>query len=75
MLMDAHKETRKMVCSELLEQYENCGDDFLVRIFTGVEDWLHHFEPEAKRQSLCDYHLFGKPKESLRGTSLKMSPS
>ncbi|PSN41262.1 hypothetical protein C0J52_14348 [Blattella germanica] len=62
MLAEAHKETRKTVCSELLEQYGNGGDDFLARIVTGDETWLHHFSPETKKLKL---------KESLRGTKFQ----
>ena len=62
MLTEAHKETRKTVCSELLEQYGNGGDDFLARIVTGDETWLHHFSPETKKLKL---------KESLRGTKFQ----
>jgi histone-lysine N-methyltransferase SETMAR len=51
MLTDAHKETRKPVCSEFLVQYENGGDDFLAKIVTGVETWLHLFEPETVAQT------------------------
>ena len=42
-IMDAHKETRKSVCSEFLEQYENGRDYFPSRIVTGDESWLHNF--------------------------------
>jgi histone-lysine N-methyltransferase SETMAR len=62
MLTDAHKETQKTVCSELLAQYGNGGDDFLARIVTGDETWLHHFEPETKRQSM-EWHPANSPKE------------
>ena len=52
MLTYAHKETRKTVCSELLEQYKNGEDDFLARIVTGDETWLQHCEPVTERQSM-----------------------
>lgn len=70
MLTDAHKNTRKTVCSELLAQYEDGGDDFLARIVTGDETWLHHFEPETKRQSMEWHH-----KDSPRKKKFKSAPS
>ena len=49
-----------------LKQYsanlENSGDDFLTRKVTGDETWLHHFEPEMKRQSM-DWHHANSPKK------------
>jgi histone-lysine N-methyltransferase SETMAR len=68
-LTDAHKENRKTVCSELLAQYEN-GDDFLLKILTGDETWLHHFEPETKRQSM-EWHHANSPKKK----KFKSAPS
>ena len=58
MLTAAHKETWKTVCSKLLEQYENCGDDFLASIVTGDGDetCLHSFVPETKLQSMERQH-------------------
>ncbi|XP_069704893.1 uncharacterized protein [Periplaneta americana] len=43
MLTEAHKETRKTVRSELLDKYENVGDEFPARIVTGDETWLQDF--------------------------------
>jgi hypothetical protein len=64
MLTDAHKETRKTVCGELLAQYENGGYDFPARIVTGDETWLHHFEPETKRQSVEWHHANSQKKRN-----------
>ena len=51
-LTDAYKQTRKTVCSELLEKYENGGDDFLARTVAEDETWSDHFESETKTQSI-----------------------
>jgi hypothetical protein len=40
-LKDTHEEPGKAVCSELLEEYKNGGDDYLARILTGDGKWLH----------------------------------
>jgi len=34
-----------------LERFDREGQDFLDRIITCDETWLHHFNPEAKRAS------------------------
>jgi [histone H3]-lysine36 N-dimethyltransferase SETMAR len=55
-LTDSHKERRKAICSKLLTRLHADGDEFLGRIVTGDETWLHHFDPETKRQSLEWHH-------------------
>jgi hypothetical protein len=49
MLTDMNKETPKPVCSDLLAQYENGDEDFLARVVTGVETWLHHSQNKILR--------------------------
>jgi len=51
-LTEEHKRNRQHICSSLLEQYNREGDSFLNRIITGDETWVHHYEPETKRQSM-----------------------
>jgi hypothetical protein len=46
------------------------GDDFLARIVTGDETWLHHIEPETKRQSM-EWHHVNSPKKK----KFKSAPS
>jgi len=46
------KEQRKTVAQEPLNPYRLEGDDFLKNIATGYESWVHHYEPENKRQSM-----------------------
>jgi histone-lysine N-methyltransferase SETMAR len=50
MLTGDHKEQRLQACADLLERYESLGDDFLDNIVTGDETYVHHYEPESKRQ-------------------------
>lgn len=47
-----HKQTRLDICQQNLDRYGNEGDAFLDRIITGDETWIHHYEPESKRQSM-----------------------
>lgn len=51
-LTQLHKQTRLDICKKHLDRYGNEGDNFLDRIITGDETWIHHYEPESKRQSM-----------------------
>ena len=35
----------------LLSPYEDDPDDFIERVVTQDETWVHHFDPESKMQS------------------------
>ncbi|GFR78627.1 histone-lysine N-methyltransferase SETMAR [Elysia marginata] len=52
MLTDEMKMQRKTTCAELLKHYEEEGEEFIQRIVTGDEPWVHHYDPENKRQSM-----------------------
>ncbi|GFS04208.1 histone-lysine N-methyltransferase SETMAR [Elysia marginata] len=52
MLTDEMKRQRKTTCAELLKHYEEEGEEFIQRIVTGDESWVHHYDPESKRQSM-----------------------
>ena len=45
------KEQQVDTCEELVRHYETESDDFLQRLVTGVESWVHYFQPETKRAS------------------------
>jgi histone-lysine N-methyltransferase SETMAR len=66
-LTEEHKEQRKIICSELLARYEAEGDNFLSIIVTGDETWIHHFEPETKRQSMEWHHTTSPRKKKFKG--------
>ena len=42
--------TRASVCSALLKRFRS-KDDFLLRLVTVDETWIHYYEPENKAQS------------------------
>jgi hypothetical protein len=65
-LTKEHKEQREIICSELLARYEAEGDDFLSTIVTGGETWIHHFEPEKKRQSMEWHHTTSPRKKKFK---------
>jgi len=47
-----HKRKRVEICQRLLDRYKNESEEFLSRIVTEDETWVHHYEPESKRQSM-----------------------
>ena len=52
MLSDEMKAERFRISWELLEHFEKEGEDFLKKIITGDETWVHHYDLENKRQSM-----------------------
>ena len=55
MLSDEMKAERVHISRELLERFEK-GEDFLEKIITGDETWVHHCDPENKSQSMEYLH-------------------
>ena len=51
MLTDDQKRTRLDISSYLLSRYEDDPCDFIERVVTQDETWIHHFDPESKMQS------------------------
>ncbi|KYO21352.1 histone-lysine N-methyltransferase SETMAR [Alligator mississippiensis] len=51
-LTDVHKRQRVEVCTQLLQHLQDEGEGFLSRIVTGDETWVHHYDPESKRQNM-----------------------
>ena len=49
-LSDEQMATRASVCSALLKRFRS-KDDFLLRLVTVDETWVHYYEPEKKAQS------------------------
>ena len=47
---DEQMATRASVCSDLLKRFRS-KDDFLLRLVTVDETWVHYYEPENKAQS------------------------
>jgi len=52
MLFDEVKTERVSISREVLERSEKEGEDFLKKIITDDETWVHHYDPENKRQSM-----------------------
>ncbi|GFQ91483.1 histone-lysine N-methyltransferase SETMAR [Trichonephila clavata] len=51
-LTSTHQEQRMAVSLKHLVRYHEDGNDFLFRIVTGDETWVHHFTPESKAASM-----------------------
>ena len=51
-LTQQQKSARKDISSTLLNQYREAGEEFFRGVVTGDETWVHHYEPETKRQSM-----------------------
>jgi len=64
MLSDEMKAERFCISRELLERFEKEGEDFVQKIITGDETWVHHYDPENKRQSMeCRHKESPQPKK------------
>ena len=50
-LSDEQMATRASVYSTLLKRFRSKEDDFLSRLVTVDETWVHYYEPENKAQS------------------------
>ena len=50
-LSDEQMATRASVCSALLKRFRSKEGDFLSRLVTVDETWVHYYEPENKAQS------------------------
>ena len=50
-LSDEQMATRASVCSAFLKRFRSKEDDFLSRLVTVDETWVHYYEPENKAQS------------------------
>ena len=69
-LSDEQMATRASVYSALLKRFRSKEDDFLSRLVTEEETWVHYYEPENKAQSRQSVGP-GSP----RPKKLKMQPS
>lgn len=51
-MTDEHQTKQMGAALEILTQYEREGDEFLSRIVTGDESWVHYWTPETKQASM-----------------------
>ncbi|GFQ78099.1 histone-lysine N-methyltransferase SETMAR [Trichonephila clavata] len=67
-LTSTHQEQRMVVSLEHLVRYHEDGNDFLFRIVTGDEMWVHHFTPESKAASMEWKHPSSPVRKKLKTT-------
>ncbi|GFR65548.1 histone-lysine n-methyltransferase setmar-like protein [Elysia marginata] len=60
-LTDEMKMQRK-TCAESLKHEEE-GEEFIQRIVTRDESWVHHYDTESKRQSMEHRHKSSPPRK------------
>ena len=66
------KRRRVDTSKELLRLYQQNPDNFLARIVTQDETWVHHFDPECKRQSMhWKHHGSPPPRKYMKTASVK----
>ena len=51
---------------ELLEVYNANPEDFHTRLVTGDETWLHHWDPDTKKESMQWKHPGSPPPKKFR---------
>jgi len=61
-----HKCKHVEICQHLLDRYKNEGEEFLSRIVTRDETWVHRYEPESKRQSMEWKHIGSPAKKKFK---------
>lgn len=69
-LTDLHKEMRMGISLTHLMRYNMEGDNFLSRLITGDETWVHYATAENKRDSMTWKHIASPPVRKF-----KISPS
>ena len=58
--------TRLLMSRENLERFEADPANFMERFLTQDECWVHHFEPETKKQSMQWKHLQSPPSKNAK---------
>ena len=61
MLSDVQKADRAETSASLLSLFNENPDNFIFRLVTVDETWLHHFDPENKAQSMAWKHVTSPP--------------
>ena len=64
LLTPDQKLTRLVISKANLARFEADPDCFVERFLTQEEGWVHHFEPETKRQSMQWKHSTSAPKKA-----------
>ena len=65
-LTDLHKAARMGASLTNLQRYHEEGEEFLNRIVTGDETWVHFAQPETKRDSMTWKHFDSPPPRKFK---------
>src|SRR6185436_4921816 len=65
-LSEEQKHARMEVSQTLLDRYNEDRDDFINRIVTVDETWVHHYDPETKQASMQWKHAGSPPPKKFR---------
>ena len=68
-LTDGQKRSRLDISRYLLSRYEDDPGDFIDRVVTQDETWVHHFDPESKMQSMQWKHPGSSHPKKLKSVS------
>ena len=66
MLTKDQNKSRLDISKYLLSVYEDDPDKFMRRVVTKDEIWVHHFDPEAKKQSMQWKHPGSSPPKKFK---------
>ena len=69
-MTDEQKRPRLDISRYLLSRYEDDPGDFIDRVVTQDETWVHHFDQESKMQSMQWKHLGSPPPKKFKRISL-----
>ena len=70
MLTDDQKQSQLDTLRYLLSCYEDDPGDFIDRVVTQDETWVHHFDPESKMQCMQWKHPGSTPPKKFKRVSL-----
>ena len=70
MLSDEMKAERVRISREVLERFEKEGEDFLKKIITGDETWVHRYDPENKTHSTVYRHMESPQPKKIQNSGL-----
>ena len=65
-LTQQQKDPRRNISATLHHQFREAGEEFFRGVVTGDESWVHHYEPETKRQSMEWKHPRSSTARKLR---------
>ena len=69
LLTEHQKGSRLDISRYFLSRYENDPEEFIDQVVTQDETWVHHFDPESKKQSMQWKHPSSPPSKKFKRVS------